>query len=180
MLFWIEQGVTHLPRRQPAHQAVRLLGVADRARCARSIPEVIFLAEAFTRPKVMYRLAKVGFTQSYTYFTWRNTKAELTEYFTELTQTRVREFLRPNLFANTPDILPEYLQIGGRAGVPDPASSWRRRSAPATASTARPFELLRARARVPGTRGVSATPRSTRSVTGTWIGPAACATSSRA
>jgi starch synthase (maltosyl-transferring) len=77
-------------------------------------PEVIFLAEAFTRPKVMRYLAKAGFTQSYTYFTWRNSKAELTEYFTELTKTEMREYFRPNLFANTPDILPEYLQTGGR------------------------------------------------------------------
>src|SRR5262249_28737258 len=68
----------------------------------------------FTRPKVMVRLAKLGFTQSYTYFTWRNSKAELTEYFTELTQTELREFFRPNLWPNTPDILPEHLQTGGR------------------------------------------------------------------
>jgi starch synthase (maltosyl-transferring) len=77
-------------------------------------PETIFLSEAFTRPKVMRRLAKTGFSQSYTYFTWRNTKAELTEYFTELTQTPVCEYLRANLFTNTPDILHEYLQRGGR------------------------------------------------------------------
>ncbi|MGN6731416.1 MAG: alpha-1,4-glucan--maltose-1-phosphate maltosyltransferase [Candidatus Binatia bacterium] len=78
-------------------------------------PEIIFLAEAFTRPKVMYRLGKLGFTQSYSYFTWRNTKAEITEYFQELMQTEVREYYRPNLWPNTPDILPEYLQFGGRA-----------------------------------------------------------------
>jgi starch synthase (maltosyl-transferring) len=77
-------------------------------------PDVIFLAEAFTRPKVMYRLAKIGFSQSYTYFAWRNTKQELMEYFTELTQSSVREYFRPNLWPNTPDILPEYLQLGGR------------------------------------------------------------------
>lgn len=77
-------------------------------------PEVIFLAEAFTRPKVMYRLAKLGFTQSYTYFTWRNTKKEFMDYLTELTQTGVKEFLRPNFWPNTPDILPEHLQYGGR------------------------------------------------------------------
>jgi len=77
-------------------------------------PGTIFLAEAFTRPKVMYKLAKLGFTQSYTYFAWRNTKWDLTQYFTELTQTEVREFLRPNLWPNTPDILTEYLQFGGR------------------------------------------------------------------
>jgi starch synthase (maltosyl-transferring) len=77
-------------------------------------PDVIFLAEAFTRPKVMYRLAKLGFTQSYTYFTWRNAKAELIEYFTELTRPPVRDFFRPNLWPNTPDILHKYLQDGGR------------------------------------------------------------------
>jgi starch synthase (maltosyl-transferring) len=80
----------------------------------REYPEVLFLAEAFTRPKVTYRLAKAGFTQSYTYFAWRNTKWDLTEYFTELTETEVREFFRPNLWPNTPDILTEYLQYGGR------------------------------------------------------------------
>jgi starch synthase (maltosyl-transferring) len=77
-------------------------------------PDTIFLSEAFTRPKILRYLAKIGFTQSYTYFTWRNTRAELEEYFTELTATPVREYLRPNLFANTPDILTEYLQRGGR------------------------------------------------------------------
>ena len=79
-------------------------------------PDAIFLAEAFTRPAVMYRLAKLGFTQSYNYFPWRNTKEELTEYLTELTTTEVREFFGPNLWPNTPDILPEFLQFGGRAG----------------------------------------------------------------
>ncbi|MEX2374385.1 MAG: alpha-1,4-glucan--maltose-1-phosphate maltosyltransferase, partial [Dehalococcoidia bacterium] len=73
-----------------------------------------FLAEAFTRPKIMHRLAKLGYTQSYTYFAWRSTKQELTEYLTELTQTQVREFFRPNFWPNTPDILTEYLQVGGR------------------------------------------------------------------
>jgi starch synthase (maltosyl-transferring) len=77
-------------------------------------PDVILLSEAFTRPKVMYRLAKLGFTQSYTYFTWRTGKAELSEYFTELTQSPVREFFRPNLWPNTPDILTAQLQRHGR------------------------------------------------------------------
>ena len=77
-------------------------------------PEVLFLAEAFTRPKIMHRLAKLGFSQSYTYFTWRNTRAELTEYFTELSQSDSREYFRPNVWPNTPDILHEYLQHGGR------------------------------------------------------------------
>ncbi len=79
-------------------------------------PDAIFLAEAFTRPKVMYRLAKVGFSQSYTYFTWRNTKAEFQEYLTELTQGAPREFFRPNFFVNTPDINPVFLQTSGRPG----------------------------------------------------------------
>ncbi len=75
---------------------------------------MIFLAEAFTRPKVMHRLAKLGFTQSYTYFAWRNTKQELTEYFIELAHGPGREYFRPNCWPNTPDILTEYLQFGGR------------------------------------------------------------------
>jgi starch synthase (maltosyl-transferring) len=78
-------------------------------------PGVIFLSEAFTRPRLMRYLAKAGFSQSYSYFTWRNTKAEITDYFTELTQSESREYLRPNLFANTPDILHAYLQHGGRS-----------------------------------------------------------------
>jgi starch synthase (maltosyl-transferring) len=77
-------------------------------------PDVLFLAEAFTKPKMMKALAKAGFTQSYTYFTWRNSKQELTEYFTELTQTDMREYFRGNLWPNTPDILPVVLQTGGR------------------------------------------------------------------
>jgi starch synthase (maltosyl-transferring) len=84
------------------------------AEVQRRHPEVIFLSEAFTRPKVMYRLAKLGFTQSYTYFAWRTQKWDLTEYFTELTTTEAREFFRPNLWPNTPDILTEQLQFGGR------------------------------------------------------------------
>jgi starch synthase (maltosyl-transferring) len=83
-------------------------------------PELIFLAEAFTRPKVMYRLAKLGFTQSYSYFAWRNQGWELREYFTELTRSQPREFFRPNLWPNTPDILTEFVQSGGR-----PASALR-------------------------------------------------------
>jgi starch synthase (maltosyl-transferring) len=80
----------------------------------RAHPELIFLSEAFTRPRVMHRLAKIGFTQSYTYFTWRNSKLELIEYFTELTQHPSREYFRPNVWPNTPDILHETLQHGGR------------------------------------------------------------------
>ena len=78
-----------------------------------SFPDTIFLSEAFTRPKMMLALAKVGFTQSYTYFTWRNTKQELIDYFTSLTETPQSDFFRPNLWPNTPDILPFFLQFGG-------------------------------------------------------------------
>jgi starch synthase (maltosyl-transferring) len=77
-------------------------------------PDVLLLAEAFTRPKVMHRLAKLGFSQSYTYFTWRNTKQELTDYFSELTRSEISDYFRPSLWPNTPDILPEFLQVGGR------------------------------------------------------------------
>ncbi|TFW10082.1 alpha-1,4-glucan--maltose-1-phosphate maltosyltransferase, partial [Oxalobacteraceae bacterium OM1] len=79
-------------------------------------PDTIFLSEAFTRPKMMYRLAKVGYSQSYTYFTWRHTKQEFIDYMTELTQTPVREFFRPHFFVNTPDINPVFLQRSGRPG----------------------------------------------------------------
>ena len=77
-------------------------------------PDVIFLAEAFARPRVMHQLAKLGFNQSYTYFTWRNTKHELTQYMTELVRGECSEYFRPSLWPNTPDILHEYLQLGGR------------------------------------------------------------------
>src|SRR5687767_7011777 len=79
----------------------------------REHPELIFLSEAFTRPRIMHRLAKLGFTQSYTYFTWRNSKEELIEYFTELAHAPSREYFRPNVWPNTPDILHEFLQRGG-------------------------------------------------------------------
>jgi starch synthase (maltosyl-transferring) len=80
----------------------------------RDWPETMFLSEAFTRPKIMYRLGKLGFSQSYTYFTWRNGRQEFVDYFTELTKPPVVDFFRPNLWPNTPDILPEHLQRGGR------------------------------------------------------------------
>jgi len=83
-------------------------------RIHRDHPDVIFLAEAFTRPKVMQRLAKLGFTQSYTYFAWRNSRDEIVDYLTELTRTNQREYFRPNFWPNTPDILTAYLQTGGR------------------------------------------------------------------
>jgi len=113
IFYWIEQGVMIFRVDNPHTKAFPFWADLISEVKARH-PGAIFLAEAFTRPKVMYRLAKLGFTQSYTYFAWRNTKWELTQYFTELTQTDVREFFRPNLWPNTPDILTEYLQMGGR------------------------------------------------------------------
>jgi starch synthase (maltosyl-transferring) len=111
--FWIEQGVDILRVDNPHTKAFPFWEEAI-GEIKRDHPQVLFLSEAFTRPKVRYRLAKVGFSQSYTYFAWRNTKPELIEYLTELTQSPVREFFRPNLWPNTPDILTEYLQHGGR------------------------------------------------------------------
>ena len=111
--FWIEQGVRIFRVDNPHTKALPFWEWAIDQITARH-PDVIFLSEAFTRPRVMERLAKLGFTQSYTYFTWRNSAAELREYFTELTGPRLREFFRPNLWPNTPDILHEYLQTGGR------------------------------------------------------------------
>jgi starch synthase (maltosyl-transferring) len=111
--FWLEQGVRIFRVDNPHTKAV-LFWEWCIAELKRDYPDALFLAEAFTRPRVMQRLAKLGFSQSYTYFTWRNTKQELTEYFTDLTQTRVHEYMRPNLWPNTPDILHETLQVGGR------------------------------------------------------------------
>jgi starch synthase (maltosyl-transferring) len=112
-LFWTGQGVRIFRVDNPHTKPFRFWEWAIEE-IKREHPDVFFLAEAFTRPKVMYELAKLGFTQSYTYFAWRNTKWELTQYFTELTQSEVREFFRPSLWLNTPDILTEYLQSGGR------------------------------------------------------------------
>jgi starch synthase (maltosyl-transferring) len=111
--FWVDKGIRIFRVDNPHTKAFPFWEYSI-GQLKQDHPDLIFLSEAFTRPKVMYQLAKLGFTQSYTYFTWRNTKQELTDYFTELTQTRVREFFRPNLWPNTPDILPEYLQFGGR------------------------------------------------------------------
>jgi starch synthase (maltosyl-transferring) len=111
--FWTEQGVRIFRVDNPHTKPLRFWEwLINEIKVAH--PEVIFLAEAFTRPKVQYHLAKRGFTQSYTYFAWRHTKEEITRYFTELTQTNVREYFRPHLWPNTPDILTEYLQHGGR------------------------------------------------------------------
>jgi starch synthase (maltosyl-transferring) len=112
-LFWVSHGVTIFRVDNPHTKAFRFWQWCI-AEIKRDHPETIFLAEAFTRPKVMRYLAKAGFTQSYTYFTWRNNAAELAEYLTELTQTEMQEYYRPNFFANTPDILNEYLVHGGR------------------------------------------------------------------
>jgi starch synthase (maltosyl-transferring) len=113
VLYWIDHGI-RIFRVDNPHTKPFGFWEWVIAEIHRTYPDVIFLAEAFTRPKVMYRLAKLGFTQSYTYFTWKNTKQEITELFTELTQTPVREFFRMNLWPNTPDILHAYLQTGGR------------------------------------------------------------------
>ena len=113
VLFWAEHGVRIFrvdnPHTKPvAFWEYLITGVREK------YPDTIFLSEAFTRPKMMKALAKAGFNQSYTYFTWRNTKRELIEYFTELTQTEMSEYFRPNLWPNTPDILAPVLQEGGR------------------------------------------------------------------
>lgn len=115
VLFWVERGVKIFrvdnPHTKPFpfwEWLIHQVQTRD--------PDVIFLSEAFTRPKIMEELARVGFTQSYSYFTWRNTKRELTEYLEELTQSPARHFMRPNFFVNTPDINPYYLQTSGRPG----------------------------------------------------------------
>lgn len=112
--FWVEQGVRVFridnPHTKPFAFWEWLIGEVKRVH-----PEVLFLAEAFARPRVLHRLAKLGFSQSYTYFTWRNTKDEIQQYIEELHLGDGAEYLRPNFWPNTPDILPEYLQFGGRA-----------------------------------------------------------------
>lgn len=148
VLFWIEQGIRIFrvdnPHTKPFRFWEWLITEVKRDR-----PEVIFLSEAFTRPKVMYYLAKLGFSQSYTYFAWRNTKWELVKYFTELTQTEVGEYFRPSLWPNTPDILTEYLQFGGR-----PAFMARLVLAATLGANygiyGPPFELQESTARAPG------------------------------
>ena len=113
ILFWVERGVKIFrvdnPHTKPVAFWEYLIGKVQEKH-----PDVIFLSEAFTRPKMMKVLAKAGFTQSYTYFTWRNHKQEIIDYFTELTQTEMVHYFRGNLWPNTPDILPYYLQTGGR------------------------------------------------------------------
>ena len=113
ILHWVARGVTVFRVDNPHTKPVAFWEwlIAD---VQREHPETVFLAEAFTRPALMAMLAKAGFSQSYTYFTWRNTKAELTEYLTELTRSELPQYFRPNFFANTPDILHAYLVRGGR------------------------------------------------------------------
>lgn len=111
--YWIGEGVRIFRVDNPHTKAFSFWEWLI-AEVKRDRPDVLFLAEAFTRPKVMYRLAKVGFDQSYTYFTWRTGKAEIIEYFTELTRGPTKEYFRPNVWPNTPDILHEFLQKGGR------------------------------------------------------------------
>lgn len=148
VLHWVDEGVTIFrvdnPHTKPFRFWEWLIGEARRRR-----PELVFLAEAFTRPKVMAHLAKLGFDQSYTYFTWRNTKRELERYLLELTGTELAEYFRPNFWPNTPDILPEPLQYGGRAAFQA------RLVLAATLSASYgvygpPFEQLEARALRPG------------------------------
>jgi len=112
VLFWGEKGIRVFrvdnPHTKPFAFWQWLL-----ANARKTYPDMVFLAEAFTRPNVMYQLAKVGFSQSYTYFTWRNSKKEISEYMMELTSSPVKDFFRPNFWPNTPDILHDYLQKGG-------------------------------------------------------------------
>ncbi|HVW69815.1 MAG TPA: alpha-1,4-glucan--maltose-1-phosphate maltosyltransferase [Steroidobacteraceae bacterium] len=146
--YWIAQGV-RIFRVDNPHTKSLVFWEWVIAEIRRAQPDVILLSEAFTRPKVMYRLAKAGFTQSYNYFPWRNTKRELEAYFTELTSPPVREFFRANLWPNTPDILPEYLQFGGR-----PAFMTRLVLAATLGASygiyGPAFELMEARPREPG------------------------------
>ncbi|MDF3981762.1 DUF3416 domain-containing protein [Luteibacter sp. PPL201] len=115
VLFWAAEGVRTFRVDNP-HTKPFPFWEWMIARVRSSYPDALFLSEAFTRPKPMYRLAKVGFSQSYTYFTWRNSKQEFVDYLTELTTTAPKDFFRPNFFVNTPDINPYFLQTSGRTG----------------------------------------------------------------
>ncbi|MBP6019273.1 MAG: alpha-1,4-glucan--maltose-1-phosphate maltosyltransferase [Burkholderiaceae bacterium] len=115
VLFWAAQGV-RIFRVDNPHTKPLPFWEWMLAEVRQRYPDTVFLSEAFTRPKMMYRLAKAGFSQSYTYFIWRNTKQELTDYLTELNTPPVADFFRPHFFVNTPDINPYFLQQSGRAG----------------------------------------------------------------
>lgn len=112
--FWISKGIQVFRVDNP-HTKPFIFWQWIMSEMRRDHPDVLFLSEAFTRPKIMARLAKVGFQQSYSYFTWRQTKAELEEYLTELSQTELRDYFRANFWPNTPDILPYYIQKTGHA-----------------------------------------------------------------
>ena len=168
VLHWVAQGVTVFRVDNPHTKPVGFWEWLI-AEVQREHPETVFLAEAFTRPAMMALLAKAGFSQSYTYFTWRNTKAELTEYMTELTRSELPQYFRPNFFANTPDILHAYLVAGGRPGV---------RGAPRAGRDAlaglRPLlglRALRERAAQPRPARSTSTPRSTSSRSARLDGP---------
>ncbi len=118
---WIERGVKIFRVDNPHTKAFSFWQWCI-AGIKQQYPDVLFLSEAFTRPKLMYRLAKLGFSQSYTYFTWRYGKQEFTEYLTELTETAPRDFMRPNFWPNTPDILPEHLHSGQSCRLRGPLS----------------------------------------------------------
>lgn len=114
VLFWAEKGVRVFRVDNPHTKPILFWEWCIRTVKERH-PDTVFLAEAFTRPKLLYALAKAGFSQSYTYFTWRTTKDEITAFLTEITRTEVAEFFRPSFWPTTPDILPEHLWHGGRA-----------------------------------------------------------------
>ena len=124
VMFWMEAGVRCIRVDNP-HTKPFPFWQWMIATVRERYPDAVFLAEAFTRPKVMYRLAKVGFGQSYTYFTWRETKREMEQYLTELAEPGPRDFFRPHFFVNTPDINPVYLQACAALRLPDPRRAGR-------------------------------------------------------
>ena len=147
---WIAQGVRIFRVDNPHTKSFAFWEWVDRRDPTQAHPDVLFLAEAFTRPKVMHRLAKLGFSQSYTYFTWRHSGAELREYFEELSAGPGRDYFRPNVWPNTPDILDQALHGGGRPDLR--ASAWcsRRRSRPNFGIYGPAYELMENRPRAPG------------------------------
>ena len=160
-MFWCEQGVRIFRVDNPHTKAFRFWEWVI-AEVRKDYPDAIFLAEAFTRPKVMYRLAKLGFTQSYTYFAWRNTKAELTQYFTELTRTEVAEYLPPQPVAEHagyPDRVSAIRRPTGLHGAPGACRDAR---APTTASMARRSSFAKMSRGSPAARSISIR-KSTRS-----------------
>ena len=168
VMWWMEQGV-RLIRVDNPHTKPLPFWQWMIATVRERYPDAVFLAEAFTRPKVMYRLAKVGFSQSYSYFTWRETKREMEQYLTELAEPGPREFFRPHFFVNTPDINPVYLQNA-------PRSAYLIRAALAATLSGlwgvyNGFELCEGTP-IPGQARSIWTARNTRSAPGTGTGPA--------